>query len=676
MKKIEKGLKKLKLKIALSFAVSLIFSQGVYAENTLQELESITVTAQKTEENLQDVPISMTVFDEVTLDDRNINEINDMAKYTPGLDIIGYSTIKYAPTMRGIYADCNTFNASVGLYVDGVPVTDGSGYDQTLMDIERVEVLRGPQGTLYGKNTEVGVINVITKKPDNETRGKIGVKLGSDNLREYTTSVSGPLVKDKFYIGVAAKHYEKDGFIQNTYKNETSNDQEHNYGKIHLRWTPTDDLEASLISSKIKYDNAATKINSSENENREVTSDLDAYNEPEVLLNALNINYTVSDSLSLSSTTAHRKYDEIRNNDWDFSNSDEKRFHAITDGTYETLSEELKLNYENDKIKLVSGFFAETQDIHIVKINDKWWKSSIEKLISDRKTDSIGVFSHLTYKLSNKLSVLGGVRYDNVEQEYEDSTETIENSENEVSPKIGLTYDLSENMMTYATISKGYRSGGFNTGVPDGYSKTYDKETLYSYEVGLKGSVLNNRLTYDIAVYHMDINDMQVILNAPTAGGIMQIYGNAGEATSQGVEGSLNFQATNSLNLFAGFSYTHITFDEYHNGTEDLSGNRKEYAPKYNFTIGALYRAGNGFYASADVSGYGDMYLDTANERKRDAYELVNVKCGYETEDYDIYLYAKNIFDKEYDLLGTQGGSYDIYSYPREIGVQFTYRFL
>ena len=202
MKKTEKGLKKLKNKIALSFAVSLIFSQGIYAEETPQKLDNITVTAQKTEENGKDVPISMTVFNEFTLQDRNIDEVKDIAKYTPGLDIISYGALKCAPSMRGLSSEFKYFSSIAGLYIDGVPITDGTGFDASLMDIERVEVLKGPQGTLYGKNTEVGVINVITKKPDNETRGKIGVELGSDNKREYSFSASGPIIKDKFYIGV------------------------------------------------------------------------------------------------------------------------------------------------------------------------------------------------------------------------------------------------------------------------------------------------------------------------------------------------------------------------------------------------------------------------------------------------------------------------------------------
>ena len=661
----------MKRKIALSFVTSLILVNGVYAKDTKQ-LDTLTVTAQKTEENIQEVPISMSVFDEFTLKDRNINEVTDIAKYTPGLDIIGYSALKYAPSMRGLSSEFKYFSSVAGLYIDGVPITDGTGFDASLMDIERIEVLKGPQGTLYGKNTEVGVINIITKKPDNQTRAKIGIEIGEDNKREYSFSASGPIVKDKFYMGISGKHYEKDGFVQNTYTKKKEDDQEYNYGKINLRWTPTDDFEASFISSKVKYDNGGASVGLTTSNYHEVASDLDTNTKPEVLLNALIINYSINDKLSLSSTTAYRKYLDKQANDFDYKDNYARRFHAIEDSEHKTLSEELKLNYENDNIKLVSGLFVEKEDNHRDRKTNSWFKASVQTDISDREMDSIGLFSHLSYKFNEKLSLLGGLRYDKVDQEFTNSSRSIENSENEVSPKIGLTYKLFNSMNTYATVSKGYRAGGFNASAPSGYSKTFDKETLFSYEVGLKGTSLDNRLAYDIAVYYMDIKDMQtnVYLSASNA-----IKTNAAEATSRGLEASLNFQATNSLNLFAGFSYNNIEFDKYHDGSKDLSGNRTELSPKYDFNMGALYRADNGFYTSADISGYGDMYLDNENDYKRDAYKLVNAKIGYETEQFDIYLYGNNIFDKEYDRDGVFRGFYNYYSQPREIGVQLAYRF-
>jgi len=658
--------------ITISLIVSTLLSNTLLAKD-IKSLSTMTVTAQKTEENVQEVPIAISVFDEFTLDDRNIDNVTDIAKYTPGLEIVGYgNSVRFTPSMRGLYAYSATKNSVAALYVDGVPNTSGTGYDETLLDIQRVEVLKGPQGTLYGKNTEVGVINVVTKKPDNEAKGKIEGIFGSDNKRQLTFNTSGAVIKDKFYIGLAGKHYEKDGFVKNFNTGKTVDDREHNYGKINLRYTPIDNLEFSLISSLIKYDDGAQSGGLTSQKTKEIENDFDGYNRSSILQNALNINYTINEKLSLSSTTAHRNYKDKTANDFDYKSDYSKRFHVWTDSTYKTLSEELKLNYESGNIKLVSGLFYEYGDTEFQRINDKWWLPSLQELSQDIDSSSLGVFSHLIYGVSEKLSLIGGLRFDNDKQTYKDSTQTIDYDENEVSPKIGLTYELSKNTMTYATISKGYRTGGFNSAAPSGASRTYDKETLWSYEIGLKGSALNSKLAYDVAVYYMDIDDMQV---DKYIGVSNLIIANAAKATSKGIEASLNFQVTDTINLFAGASYNNVKYDEYHDGKKDYSGNRNAFTPKYNYNIGATYRVEQGYYASADISGYGDMYLDSANEYKRDAYELVNAKIGYEKEDYNIYLYAKNIFDKEYDLEGLWGGSYDVYSQPREIGVQLAYRF-
>jgi len=650
-------------KIALSFTTALILAQNIYANDT-KKLDTVTVTAQKTEENLQEVPISITVFDEFTLEDRGIDSVADISKYTPGLMIISEGTT--APSVRGLFTNAGS-RPVAGLFIDGVPMLRG-GYDSTLMDIQRVEVLKGPQGTLYGRNAQVGVINVISKKPNNETKGKIGVKLGSDNLKEYTANVSGAIVKDTFYIGLSGKHYEKDGFITNTYKNKIEDDREHDYGKINLRWTPSDDLELSLISSKIKYNDGGIKFGSTNQNYREINTDFDTFNKSDTILNALNISYTINDKLSLTSTTTYLKENIKGAIDFDYSSN--IGFHVFNQPSNKSLSEELKLNYESDNLKLVSGIYIENEKKHS---NMDWIMSNgTRNVTNESEADFIGLFSHLTYDINDRLSVLGGLRYDKAEQTFKDSTQTIDNNESEISPKLGVTYDLKENIMTYATISKGYKAGGFNQQAIVGDDKTYDKETLYSYEIGLKGTTMDGRLSYDTAVYYMDITDMQVMLYPSTGGHIIE---NAAQATSKGIEASLNFQITDTINLFAGVSYNDVKFDQYNNGKADYSSNRATFAPKYDFNLGVTYRAEQGYYASADISGYGDMYGDFANELKIDAYELVNTKLGYEQENYDIYLYANNLFDKKYDAVGLYGIGTVVYSEPREIGVQLAYRF-
>lgn len=627
------------------------------------ELESITVTAQKTEENVQEVPISISVFDEFSLEDKLIDNIADIAIFTPGFNIVDNGVaLVYSPAIRGLYSSTTGVRPVAGLFIDGVPMFKG-GYDLTLMDIERVEVLKGPQGTLYGKNAEAGVINVISKKPNNETKGNIKATLGSDNKKELAFSASGPIVQDKFYIGVAGKHYEKDGFVKNTYKNRFEDDREHDFGKINLRWTPTEDLELSLIYSKIKYNDGGYR-GGPKDTYREVINDFDTFNKSDTVSSAFNISYSINDKLSIASTTTNTE--ESKNLAFDLDNTNTVISHILDYSTSKSFAEELKLNYERDVIKLVSGIYLENEKATLDR--DAIMAAGTFHSANDIKTDSIGLFSHITYDIDDRLSVLAGLRYDKVEQEYKDSTQTIKNDENEISPKVGLTYDLKENMMTYATLSKGYRIGGFNASALEGYSKTYDKETLYSYEVGLKGTTMDGRLTYDTAVYYMDITDM-IVLVYPSAGSY--ITTNAAKATSKGIEASFGLKATETINLFAGASYNDVQFDEYHDGNVDYSGNRTTYTPEYNFNLGVNYRGGQGYYVSADISGYGDMYLDLANEYKRDAYEIVNAKIGYEQDDYDIFLYAKNLFDKEYDKVKTN----ITYSDPREIGVQLAYRF-
>ncbi|WP_321413701.1 TonB-dependent receptor plug domain-containing protein [uncultured Desulfobacter sp.] len=170
-------------------------------------LEEVTVTAQKREENVQEVPISMTVFNEFAIEDRKIESIQDVASYTSNLALIPKGAITYLPSIRGISSTIGTSSQATSIIIDGIPVSNAGGFNLTLMGIERIEVLKGPQGTLYGKDTEAGVINIITKQPDNETRGKAGVEFGEDSKKKYTFSASGPIVEDKLFLGVSAKHY-------------------------------------------------------------------------------------------------------------------------------------------------------------------------------------------------------------------------------------------------------------------------------------------------------------------------------------------------------------------------------------------------------------------------------------------------------------------------------------
>jgi len=628
-------------------------------ERMKTDLGNMTVSAQKTEENIQEVPISMTVFDEYDIQDMQIDSIKDIAKYTPNLLLFNKnSNGSLMPTIRGINTSYGSTESAVGLFVDGVPMIGSSGLDAPIADVERIEVLKGPQGTLYGQGTESGVINIITKKPNNETKGKIAAKLGSDNLQEYTASVSGPIIQDTFYVRLSARHYEKDGYVYNAYLNENADDIKNDYGKITFRYNPTDNLDISLISSKVKYDNTGSPTGMA-NQKKRIKYTNDEYTKTETELHALKVEYDF-DKYKFESITTKKEQKDIWLMDYDFTPNFTS--HAQNDSVNETISQELRLSSSTDKLNWLIGFNYYDDDI------DGKFKTLYGVDSFSVAREFYGFFTHLDYQLINQLSLIAGFRYDKHELNGKRAADNLDISYDEISPKVGLEYDFNNGSMVYTTVAKGYRPAGFYIWALDGYPKEFDKETIWSYEIGSKNSFLENRLTMNAALYYMKVDDMQVHLSITKYSSYKD---NAAKATSKGFEFDINYKSTDNLEFFASFGYNDTKFDEFKDKKGDYSGNYNVYAPKYNYNIGTQYRADQGYYARVDINGYGKMYLDVKNENSRDAYNLVSTKIGYEQEDHDIYLYANNLFDKEYDKVG--GGR--TYSPPREIGVQLTYRF-
>lgn len=657
--------------LILNFFIYQIFVLNVFAHSKYAEksLEEITVTAQKSKESLQDVPISVTVLDTESIADMNIGSIHDVAPYTPNFLLFnpgGFGIL--SPSIRGIFSNPETVSSSVGMYVDGVPVLNTIGYDLILEDVERIEILKGPQGTLYGKNAEAGVINVITKKPGSTLSAKVSTEFGSDNKRQYSANLSTPIVKDRLFIGLSGRFYEKDGFLENIYLDKTENDKKNRFGKIYLNYTPTDRLDISLISLKLKRDDEGTSLNAVTAEDiRKTKSNADAYCKLETLSHALKISYNFN-KFNFDSVTSYKEEKDIRLTDMDFTSATVN--HGGFDSTYENLTQELRLNFQNEKVNFLSGVYVDKGDYNIVHNAD--YGQGLVLTVQDADDFSLGIFSHMTYSINDKFSLSGGLRYDKDTRELSHHTKNVEldNSYSEISPKIAAEYKITPDVMTYATIAKGYKSGGFYMFAPEGLYK-YDKETLWNYEMGIKSTLLNNSLLFNMSVYYMNISDMQVHTAISDRQGYIS---NAASASSQGAELEIQYKLTPQIRLFLSAGYNSTKFDSFSDYKGDYKDNYSPFAPIYNYSVGGQYRSHSGYFARLDLTGYGKMYLDKANEYEKSAYSLVSGKIGYETEHFDIYLYGKNIFDVEYD----DEGYYGFVTYlsdPREVGIQMTYRF-
>ena len=651
------------------------------------ELETITVTAQKQEENVQEVPMSISVFNELDIEDKKIQSVRDIDDFVPNFMIYqyGYPGMN-TPTMRGISASLQSLKVATGLYVDGVPILSPIGFEVEMLDIERIEVLRGPQGTIYGKGTEAGAISIITKQPDNEFRGKVSAEGGGllsaetgDKLKgSFSLNLSGPIQKDRLFFSIAGKYYQKDGFIENTMTGNTVDDREHWFGKAHLRWTPMDKLDISLIASRLEYDDGdfimnlgeigAARFGLSVPQDRKVSSNLEGKNDSKGNLQSLKIAYDISESLIFTSVTTNWLYRD--NNLADFDYSPATLMHSNKHNEYSKVSQELRLDYSAEQLKWLVGLYYDK--IH----NDiDFEMTPMGGIFSqDADGDTYAVFANLTYPLTKRLSLVTGLRYENEEQDFEDNISHFktDDSWNAFTPKIALQYRFSPEIMTYVSASKGYRAGGFNWMAIDPQYYSYDQEELRSYEIGAKSGFLDNRMIINGSIFYMDITDMQVYEWVTPA---LVYISNAAEATGKGFELEMTAMISDGLSLLAGFGYCDIEFDTFSDARGDYKGNKNPFAPEYTFNIGGQYRHPGGFYVRADLIGYGKMYFDKANQYARDAYEIVNAKIGYEAKHFDVYLYAKNLFDKEYDSDGAYDGLFTIYSDPGEVGLQLVYRF-
>lgn len=633
-------------------------------------LPAIVVTAQKSEENIQKTPLSITAFDEVALEDNGISSLDDIGKFTPNLLLYqrGQQGL-ISPSIRGISANVLSSSMPVGLYVDGVPVTNSFGFSDALMDIERVEVLRGPQGSLYGRGSEAGVINIITKKPNNETRAKIFTKIGNEGRFDFGASGAGAILKDKLFMALSAKHTQKDGFIKNLNTGKFDNNKETNYGKVSLRFTPTDSLEFFLIGSINKLNNGSHDWSNSPK--REIKPNFKGSSSPKTKTLSFQINYDINEKDKISSTTTYRKHHDKAFSDGDLTPKLIR--HIYKNNIYKSYTEELKYIKEFERFKITSGLYLgksnSSLDTKILSFKDPTGKKAVTQELSD---NTLGIFANANYSINDNLSLTLGGRFDKEDKKMDIKKLNLNLSETykNFSPKVAIDYSINKDIMTYLNISKGYRSGGFNPFAPIGFKK-YNDESLISYEFGIK-SYLFDKLILNSSIYYMDISHMQVE-ESPKLGTIYMT--NAASATSKGVELELQAYLNHYFTLFANAAFNETKFDKFSDNKGKYDGNFTPFAPNYNFNIALQYRQ-NGYFARLSAGGYGKTYFDKGNKFSQKPYTLFDTKIGYEAKNFDIYFYVDNIFDKNHDSLNAYfNGMTSILKQGREFGIQAVYRF-
>ncbi len=641
----------------------------------------------------------MSAFSAVEIEDADIRNTLDLTRFSPNVylkQLMPDNNI----IIRGMTGFSPSMFSPSGFYVDDVNFPTNHMHNPDLFDIERIEILKGPQGTLYGRNTESGVINIITRQPDNDFRGKVfgeyyiyDTEHGSAPGYRAGGSISGPIINDKLYMGVSAQGEKSDGFMKNIYNDDDEAwKKDHLNGRFTLRWTPSDRLDISLIADAMEVDdgkgNYKFYTGSASTNRNEINYDGEYSLEQEGNGQTLKIKYT-GDKFNLVSVTGVRNAETKNAGDIDCSPYDYYG-NNIFDVDDELLSQEVRISSPDDKkdepfqwLFGLYGFKEETTvDQEMTGINR----------ITDVDDSGYAMFGQGTYTFFDRLHLTAGVRYDHLtsegEQEYIygdlDKKYDDESDLDEILPKFSLSYDFADTIMAYASVSKGYLAGGYSYYFgSDKENLTYDPEYTWNYEIGTKTSWLDNKLIANLSVFYIDMTDKQVI---EWVGGTLQTVNNAGEAHSMGVEVELRARPMSGLDLFCGFGLIKAEFDKWTTDYNSDTGQFEEYdyknktlpdVPEYTYNLGVQYRHRTGIFARGDLLGTGPFYGDAKNTSKVDAYQLVNLRIGYETEHFDIVFWCKNLFDEEYQRYKMAWGSADIgiEGDPRMIGTTVTYRF-
>jgi len=662
------------------------------AKTEIQEVENIVVTAQKKEEALKDVPISMDVFSDVQLEDASINTTTDLIKYCPNV-FIKESHVEHALVIRGISSFKSSIYSPAGFYVDDISYPLHYTQNTDLFDVERIEILKGPQGTLYGRNSESGVLNIITKQPGNESQVKVSGEYAGYDTYRFGISFQEPIVSDTLFLGGAFKLDTSDGYTKNLSDgDDTVADREHFNGRGTLRWTPSTPWDIAFIfdiQSFNDHGGGFRYINGPYATDRfEVRKDTDEYVDQTSSSQNLRVKYK-TDAFEVLSVTSVLDQALEKQNDadaWDSITNQKNNFFKIDELQY---SQELRISSTDiGRFEWLAGVFGFAEETRFdFQYNNLISATTLMHPVTEIDASGWAVFTQGTYTPFQKLHVTAGLRFDHQEMEGQqnDAIKNITNNDamsfDEILPKIALSYDITPDVTGYVSASKGYLVGGFNwLNSPSDDSFTYDSEYTWNYEAGIKASWYSGRLLSNFSVFYIDITDKQVTeydSNIRTT-----TVTNAAKAHSQGMELQLQARPVSGLLLFAGVGYIKSVFDDFTTidssaTVQDYAGNDLTYAPRYTYNLGVQYRFQNGLFCRADLFGTERFYGDSANTVSQRSYETLNLKLGYEQEKFDLYVYAKNVFDEEYltwlQASGTSTIGYD--GDPRVIGVTANFRF-
>lgn len=674
------------------------------ALSTAQDLtlEEVIVTAQKREQKLIDVPVAITALSGTELEQRGLSSVQDISFAVPGLTMREDGPGSYTIFMRGLSNQYGS-DALVGVYLDEAPLSL-SGFDQLdsrVMDLQRVEVLKGPQGTLYGQGSVAGAIRYITNSPRLDAfEGKVDVSEtfidDGDSKETFTGVLNVPLVTDKLAVRVAATFEQGGGWQDQPEAGiEDGNDQDLMNVRAKVLWQISDQFRADGMV--VLHRNESKLGLGYENPDRTVTIGVDRARvlipkDFEYDLYNLNLVYDFGGAQLLSATTYidhHHQYP------FSYIGGPETFYEGALEGTDKRFSkakqvtEELRLSSTGDGAwSWTVGAFYKSLDNQLEALYDTLFGEFYfpETYYLDRGTsESYALFADVGWNITDRVEVGAGVRYFEEDQTTFDGELEESDTFDSVDPRVYASFKLAENLNLYASAAKGFRSGGFNRGeLPN-----YEPESLWSYEVGLKGQSEDGRIAFEGAVYYSDYSDMLrrgLVLVPDAEPQFQQLTSNIGTVEVKGIEGGVTLRATEHLVLNATAAYidSEITEVNATDGT-NIAGDPVDYVPELSYTLGAHYNFDIGAlpsyfridYSYRDAVSYTDRSsFPAANvPQMSDDIGLVDARFGLDWNQAWFELYGTNLTNQNKWIDPYHDWTNANRTRPRAIGVKVGYNF-
>jgi iron complex outermembrane receptor protein len=686
----------------LSFALSI--SAPADAQTQVRSTTTVTVIGQKELDQISNLPLSGTALLGRLLPDAGIQIPSDGARFSPNTQFTEFTARKLSNArIRGLGA--SPANPGVTTYVDGVPMLNANTSSFDFLDVEEMQVIRGPQSTLYGRNAIGGVINIISATPSlTDWSGQASVPLGSNSLFETRANLNGPLVKDKLAAGFALAYSRRNGFTEDIVS-ETDVDYREGFGfKGQVLWTPNASFSTKLILSGERArdgDYALSDLALVEQFPFEVTRDYLGRTERDMFLTAMLSRY---DTGRFSITNAFGFLD------WKTFDTTDLDYTFLPLATRDNLEDAAQIT---DEVRILSPagkplnlggniglrwqagalFFKNDYNQNAVTttapfVLDPSIGFSVSSISPDAQLDDVGVgiYGQGTFAFGSRFEASVGARFDYERRDAHILTAfspmiapdiVVDQSRtfSDVSPQFAAGWRVNDTFMVYGAWSRAFKAGGFNPiSIPG--NESFDEEHASNIEGGVKYKSNNDRYSASAAVFSIDWDDLQ--LNVPILFSPGAFYiDNAGSATSRGVEFEGSFRPNTSWSFYSALGLTRARFsDGSFAGGLDVSGNEIPNTPAYTVGFGAQYTKTirqHELWGRIDVGVTGAYQYDEANTAGQDAYTLTTIRGGMRLGFFTIEGWVRNAFDVRYAPLAFPFPGFTLSGFLAEPGAPRTW---